>query len=207
MRAEAHFCNPCTHNELTCAYTHAVDWPRLRERLRVTRERLKTPEGKKLTLTRAAKKSGVNRSTIHSLENIKREPNLIPETATLVALAQAYDLKLWPLIREAEEVSDRKQIPIEESLTPDQLATNNSPSSISALIGDLDGGTAARVLSATDSGSSINTPASDILIGSALIDAGTFLVRRGEEAGGIGSEVAPPPPPKSGPRSRGTRHR
>jgi DNA-binding XRE family transcriptional regulator len=84
-------------NDLRCAYNHAVDWLVLRERLRTARERAAVQRNGKLvvglTLDEAAKQSGLNRATIHSIENVKREPDLKPGLETIEQLGRAYGLR------------------------------------------------------------------------------------------------------------------
>lgn len=72
----------------TCAYTRIVDFRGLREALRMRRRELGW------TLDVLSDKSGVNRATIHSLENIRREPDLKPQLETFEQLAHAMDLEL-----------------------------------------------------------------------------------------------------------------
>jgi transcriptional regulator with XRE-family HTH domain len=79
---------PLTLKALPCAYTRAVDFRVLREILR----RARTRRG--LTLDQAAAATGLNRATIHSIENVKREPTLKPELETIEQLVQAYGLTL-----------------------------------------------------------------------------------------------------------------
>lgn len=88
MRPEAHFYMSNTGNNLRCAYTHTVEWTKVREALRSARSRAQ------LTLDEAASQSGLNRATIHSIENVKREPELKPELETIEALAITYGLTL-----------------------------------------------------------------------------------------------------------------
>lgn len=71
-----------------CAYTRSVDFRGLREALRIRRRELGW------TLDTLSEKSGVNRATIHSLENLKREPELKPQLETFEQLARAMDLQL-----------------------------------------------------------------------------------------------------------------
>lgn len=47
-----------------------------------------------LTLDQAEALSGINRATIHSIENVKREPNLRPKIDTIDRLAETYGLTL-----------------------------------------------------------------------------------------------------------------
>lgn len=61
-----------------------VDFTEIRELLRLAREETG------LTLDEAAAKSGLNRATIHSIENVKREPVLRSKIPTYEKLAAAY---------------------------------------------------------------------------------------------------------------------
>lgn len=74
--------------DLGCAYTPRMDFVPLRESLRKARDTLGW------TLDQAAQKSGLNRATIHSIENVKREPDLKSDLDTLETLARSYGLVL-----------------------------------------------------------------------------------------------------------------
>jgi transcriptional regulator with XRE-family HTH domain len=87
MRPAAHFYISMQTQGLVCAYTHRVDLKPLREALRRARQG-------RFTLDELAAKAGLDRATIHSIENVKREPNLQPELATVERLADALGLKL-----------------------------------------------------------------------------------------------------------------
>jgi len=96
MRPEAHFYRSNGLNGLACAYTHTVQWHALRTALARARERTA------LTLDQAAEQSGTNRATIHSIENVKREPTLKPELETIESLASTYGLTLSALFADIE---------------------------------------------------------------------------------------------------------
>lgn len=82
--------------ELPCAYTHTVNFVALRELLRMARE------ARGYTLDQAAAAAGLNRATIHSIENIKREPGLKPELETIEQLVRAYGRTLSSFFRHLE---------------------------------------------------------------------------------------------------------
>jgi transcriptional regulator with XRE-family HTH domain len=65
-----------------------VDYMQMRKALR--RERIAAG----LTLDALAQRSGLNRATIHSIENVKREPTLRPELNTVDRLVNALGLTL-----------------------------------------------------------------------------------------------------------------
>jgi len=65
-----------------------VDFKLVREQLRRAREQ------SHLTLDELAEKSGHDRATIHSIENIKREPDLKPKLTTLEGVAAAMGLTM-----------------------------------------------------------------------------------------------------------------
>jgi transcriptional regulator with XRE-family HTH domain len=73
-----------------------VDFHGLREALR----RHRAARG--FTLDAAADASGVNRHTIHRIENIKREPEMQPELDTIEKLVRAYGLTLSSFFAEIE---------------------------------------------------------------------------------------------------------
>ena len=75
-------------NDLRCAYSPPVDFLALREELRKLREQ------SDFTLDELAVSSGLNRATIHAIENIKREPDLKPELETVERLVVAMGLTL-----------------------------------------------------------------------------------------------------------------
>lgn len=77
-----------TAQQLECAYTHNVDWHKLREGLGAARN------GLGWTLDEAATASGLNRATIHSIENVKREPDLKPDLDSIEQLVSAYKSSL-----------------------------------------------------------------------------------------------------------------
>lgn len=86
-------------NGLRCAYTPDVNWRLLREGL--TRAR----NAKNLTLDGAAAEASLNRATIHSIENVKREPDLKPELETIERLVAAYGLTLAEFFASLENKS------------------------------------------------------------------------------------------------------
>lgn len=84
-----------------------MDYGVLREALR--RARLSTEverDGvrRKMTLNDAADASGLNRSTIHAIENVRREPLLRPELDTIERLVAAYGLTLSSFFAQVEHV-------------------------------------------------------------------------------------------------------
>ncbi len=98
MRLSAHFCMSMADSEFWCAHNAGVDFRLAREVLRRARAQAATErEGVPrfgMTLDEAAEKSGLNRATIHSIENIKREPTLKPDLDTIERLVLAYGLTL-----------------------------------------------------------------------------------------------------------------
>lgn len=106
MRRWAHFCMPLRDlrlpyagERLECAYNHKVDdLIRLREALRRAREHAPIERDGVpdigMTLDEAEERSGLNRATIHSIENVKREPTLKVRLQTIARLARAYGLSL-----------------------------------------------------------------------------------------------------------------
>jgi len=108
MRLLAHFCMSVSHQGLACAYNHRVDYKRAREILRHARNRAANERDGLphvgMTLDEAAAKSGLNRATIHSIENIKREPALKPDLESIERLARAYGLTLTALFARVEGV-------------------------------------------------------------------------------------------------------
>lgn len=107
---------------LRCAYSHDMDFHALREALR--RARNQTPHTRKgvqklgLTLDEAAAASGINRSTIHAIENVKREPALKPELETIEALVLAYRSKLSVFFRRIEDDGLSEAETIDENTPP-----------------------------------------------------------------------------------------
>lgn len=94
----------------------------LREALRVAREQVKPAADRTkvgLTLTEAAALSGIDRATIHSIENVKREPELKVRVKTVEQLARAYGVALSTLVAKAEgsrpaaapELADDESLP------------------------------------------------------------------------------------------------
>lgn len=75
-------------NPLERAYIHGVDWKALREALRLERERAQ------MTLDELAKTAKLNRATIHSIENVKREPDLKPELESVEKIVGAMGMTL-----------------------------------------------------------------------------------------------------------------
>lgn len=75
-----------------------MDFKLLREALRQARHQAqvarKGVQRVGMTLKEAAAATGLNLSTIHSVENVKREPNLEPEFDTIERLVHAYGLTL-----------------------------------------------------------------------------------------------------------------
>lgn len=67
---------------------NGMNYRRLRDTLR--RERTTA----RLSLDALAAKTGLNRATIHSLENVRREPNLKPDLETVDRIVRALDLTL-----------------------------------------------------------------------------------------------------------------
>ena len=98
MRPTAHFYMPVVATRRTCAHNHTVDFALIREALRRARAAASIERAGVLrigmTLNEAAAQSGLNRATIHSIENLKREPTLQPELETIERLARAYGLSL-----------------------------------------------------------------------------------------------------------------
>jgi len=81
---------------LRCACNHEMDFTALREALRRAREQYP------MTLDRAAEATGLNRATIHSVENVKREPNYQPELTTIERLVNGYGLTLSSFFEQIE---------------------------------------------------------------------------------------------------------
>jgi len=118
-------------NDLPDAYTRAVNIKGLREELRLMRKRFEW------TLDQAAAASGLNRATIHSIENIKREPKLKPELESLESLVNAYGMTLSSFLVKFEnrhaagksaigslgpEVTDDSSVPSAPSDSEDRIA-------------------------------------------------------------------------------------
>jgi transcriptional regulator with XRE-family HTH domain len=130
MRRAAHFCMPVINKELPCAYNHDVDFKLVREGLR--RARALAPAERDgirrvgMTLDEAAEKSGLNRATIHSIENTRREPKLRPEFETIERLARTYGLTLSAFFARIEGVPAPAPSLADEGLQPivpiDQIA-------------------------------------------------------------------------------------
>jgi transcriptional regulator with XRE-family HTH domain len=96
MRQWAHFSMSLALKELARVYTRAVQFDRVRELLRVRRDALGW------TLDKLQDEAGVNRATIHSIENLKREPDLKPDLETIEKLAVAMGLTLSSVFIEIE---------------------------------------------------------------------------------------------------------
>lgn len=116
MRLEAHarqeanaptgtFFYPQDHKGLSSAYSRGVDWMGLREVLRAQRAALGE------TLDELAVRAGLDRSTIHSIENVKREPSYKPKIETVEKLALAMDLKMSDLFRHVENGTMPARLP------------------------------------------------------------------------------------------------
>lgn len=101
-------------NALGCAYTPRVDWVRLRDGLRRSRD------AAGLTLDEAARAAKINRATIHSIENVRREPSLKPDLDTVSRLLTAYDVRLSAFFAEIERSENSS------------LHSGNSPVTVSA---------------------------------------------------------------------------
>lgn len=103
-----------SNSELQEAYTPAVDWMALRNALRQRR----TERGK--SLDDLSKETKVNRATIHSIENVKREPNLKPRIETVETLARALGLKMSELflLAEGDSLSLKGELPPEYESAP-----------------------------------------------------------------------------------------
>lgn len=119
MRPWAHFYMSSGSNVLARAYSREVDIAGMREELRKLRE-----QGD-LTLDQLAGASGLNRATIHAIENIKREPNLKPDLNTVERIVQAMGLTLSQFFARIEALqpqpSMRTTMPsLNHTLPPEQ---------------------------------------------------------------------------------------
>lgn len=77
-----------------------MEWHAIREALRWARDHaLPAP----MTLDEAAAATGLDRSTIHSIENTKREPALKPKLDTILKLVQAYGFTLSSFFAQVED--------------------------------------------------------------------------------------------------------
>lgn len=99
-------------SELQRAYTHRVNWPLLREGLRRARNM------KGLTLKAASAATALNIATIHSIENVKREPRLKPELETIERLVFAYGLSLTQFFAGLESVLNVTALPDTDGQDP-----------------------------------------------------------------------------------------
>lgn len=87
-----------------------TDYKRIREALRVAREHapmerdgIRRPG---MTLDEVAAATGLNRASIHKLENIKRKPNFKPKLETIEVLAHTYGLTLSSLFSQIEALPE-----------------------------------------------------------------------------------------------------
>jgi transcriptional regulator with XRE-family HTH domain len=62
----------------------------------------------RLTLDAVAQRSGLNRATIHSVENVRREPHLKPEFDTISRLVAALGLKLCEFFEQIENAGRQR---------------------------------------------------------------------------------------------------
>lgn len=111
MRPKAYIYMSLSLRGVPCAYTRAVDFAVLREVLRLRREHLGW------TLDVAETNTGVNRATIHTLENIKRERDYKPEFETIerIAVPMGYSLaRLFALIEEIEATKSLQAHPFSD---------------------------------------------------------------------------------------------
>lgn len=133
MRPEAHFYMPSVLNALACAYTPSVDFHVVREALRRERAR------RRWSLDKLEEVSGINRATIHSIENMKREPDLQPKLETIETLATAMEmtisLSLLPNVALQTETGE-STLPapnqLEESGASAPVASSSSPDTLAA---------------------------------------------------------------------------
>lgn len=86
-------------NELQVPILPPVDYKAIREQLRKAREQ-HVPT---LSLDDVAASTGLNRATIHSIENVKREPDLKPKIDTIEVLAPVYGLTLSLVLIQKDE--------------------------------------------------------------------------------------------------------
>jgi transcriptional regulator with XRE-family HTH domain len=109
---------------LQCAYGHIMDFGKLREALRSARERVATERDGRarigLTLDEAAAASGLNRATIHAIENIRREPQLKPELETIERLTSAYGLTLAAFFAQIDDTPVKRTVGAQLHLSPSE---------------------------------------------------------------------------------------
>lgn len=107
-----------------CAYGHTMDFEKLREALRVARESVPTERKGRtrlgLTLDEAAAASGLNRATIHAIENIRREPHLKPELETIERLTSAYGLTLAAFFAHIDDTPVKRTVGAQLHLSPSE---------------------------------------------------------------------------------------
>lgn len=117
---------------LAAPYTFSVDYRTAREVLRRARQRQQPA----MSLDAAAKKTGLNRATIHSIENIKREPNLQPELETIERLVVAYGMTLSSFFLQIEGLQNPK-VQTHDALPSAEQADHATPSLAPAMSFDL----------------------------------------------------------------------
>lgn len=83
-------------SRLNGAYNRAVDFKALRAALRIARR------DRGWSLSTAGKEAGLDRATVHSIENVKREPDYKPELETIERLVLAYGKTLSQFFAELE---------------------------------------------------------------------------------------------------------
>lgn len=135
-----------------------VDYLILRESLRQARHHARVDRAGVqrvgMTLDEAAAKSGLNRATIHSIENMSMEPDLKPEFETIERLVVSYGQKLSTFFASVEVAEDRQT---NADYTPESESSTN-PTRLHE--------PQARAPVSTDLA---------LAVGKALIDAGTTI--------------------------------
>jgi transcriptional regulator with XRE-family HTH domain len=107
-----------------------VDLRSVREALRLARERAACErQGRPrigMTLDDAEAASGVNRATIHSIENVKREPSLVPQLDTIDRLVTAYGLTLSSFFAQIEDLNESGAA-VDNAVPPHRPGSANEP--------------------------------------------------------------------------------
>lgn len=113
---------PSVLNGLAGAYNAWVDWKPLREALRQRRSALG------LTLDQVETASKINRATIHSIENVKKEPDLQSKLQTLERYAEVLGMRLSVELRPVEhEIAQKRPLDTGQMTYPSSPIVHTLP--------------------------------------------------------------------------------